>query len=161
MSGRNGKAKKRGHTLLDSLWDLGGSGGVGDVTVLLGWVYLVGVDVLVGVGVVDLKVRLFYHIMSDDGNGKIGRGERYGTGEGRIVLCSMMMDSWTHGVGQCSLNRLGRSILDSVGYSRLSLGVGSVRLVGGHLVECFDLSSESTNNSSGAHQVIIVDRKEE
>jgi len=48
------------HTFLDSLGDLGWSGGVGDVTVLLGWVYLVGVDVLVGVGVVDLGVRLFY-----------------------------------------------------------------------------------------------------
>jgi len=51
---------RKEHTLLDSLRDLGGSGGVGDVTVLLGWVYLVGVDVLVGVGVVDLEVRLFY-----------------------------------------------------------------------------------------------------
>jgi len=36
-----------------------------------------------------------------------------------------------------------------------------VGLVGGHLVECFDLSSESTNDCSGAHQVIIVDREEE
>jgi hypothetical protein len=35
-----------------------------------------------------------------------------------------------------------------------------VGLVGGHLVECFDLGSESTNNSSGAHQVIVVDREE-
>ena len=34
-------------------------------------------------------------------------------------------------------------------------------LVGGHLVECMDLSSESTNGCSEAHQVIVVDRKEE
>jgi hypothetical protein len=35
-----------------------------------------------------------------------------------------------------------------------------VRLVGGHLAECVDLGSESTNNGSGAHQVIVVDREE-
>ena len=34
---------------------------MGDVGVLLGWVYLVWVDVLVWVGVVDLKIR-FYSI---------------------------------------------------------------------------------------------------
>ena len=52
--------REKEHTLLDSLGNFGGSGGVGDVTVLFGWVYLVGVDVLVGVGVVDLQVRLFH-----------------------------------------------------------------------------------------------------
>lgn len=57
---KSGVVRGKGHTLLDSLGDLGWSGGVGDVTVLFGWVYLVGVDILVGVGVVDLKVRLFY-----------------------------------------------------------------------------------------------------
>ena len=37
---------------------------MGDVGVLLSWLYLVGVDVLVGVGVVDLMYQLLFHIRS-------------------------------------------------------------------------------------------------
>ena len=32
---------------------------MGDVRVLLSWLYLIGIDVLVGVGVVDLEVRFW------------------------------------------------------------------------------------------------------
>jgi hypothetical protein len=46
---------------------------VRDVGVLLGWVYLVGVDVLVGVGVVDLKVRVY----SMTGDGKVGERTKH------------------------------------------------------------------------------------
>jgi hypothetical protein len=125
---------------------------VGDVCVLLGWVYLVWVDVLVGVGVVDLDVSLhsnclpypIHHSSSLDGRFWWKTGRRK---EG------------TYGVGKSSLDRLRGGVLDGVGDSRLSLGVGSVRLVGGHLVECFDLGSESTDDCSGAHQVIVVNRE--
>jgi len=40
---------------------------VGDVGVLLSWLYLVGVDVLVGVGVVNLMRQLLFDIGSGDG----------------------------------------------------------------------------------------------
>lgn len=37
---------------------------MGDVRVLLSWLYLVGVDVLVGIGVVDLMYQLLFDMGS-------------------------------------------------------------------------------------------------
>ena len=51
-------------TLLDSLGDLGRSSSMRDILVVLGRIYLVGIDVLVGVSVVDLCVSELFSLFT-------------------------------------------------------------------------------------------------